>query len=475
MNMKKMMLLVLLAIGCTFAFTTRTIEVTGIVIDAESNEPLVGAVIFESKHNGTITDVDGKFSIRAANHATLTVSYTGFESQQVRVVKGIRLVIKMVASTMLLDEVVVVGSGNKEEKVRTYSTGTSQNNSNDNASPRHRIPHPPVAFEQENVLHTEDYDLIQENIFHNPQANPLSTFSIDVDAASYSNLRRMIQAGQSPPKDAIRIEEMINYFDYDYQQPSDDQPFSIYSELGECPWNPDHELLHIGLQGKQIPTEELPSSNLVFLLDVSGSMNSYYKLPLLKSALKMLTGNLRENDRISIVVYAGSSGLVLPSTSGANRQTIIEALDRLQAGGSTGGAAGIKLAYQVAVNNFIEGGNNRVILATDGDFNVGVSSDAELVRIIEKKRKSGVFLTVLGFGTGNYKDNKMQKLAQHGNGHHAYIDNIDEARKVLVTEFGSSMYSIAKDVKLQLEFNPVKVGGYRLIGYENRMLQTEDF
>ena len=296
-----------------------------------------------------------------------------------------------------------------------------------------------------------------------------------MDAASYSNVRRYILNNQLPPKDAVRIEELINYFEYDYPQPEGEDPFAMITEISECPWAPEHQLVHIGLQGKKIPTEHLPASNLVFLIDVSGSMNAQNRLPLLKSSFKLLTEQLRPQDRVAMVVYAGAAGLVLPSTSGKDKQKILDALDQLKSGGSTAGGAGIKLAYNIARQNFVQGGNNRVILATDGDFNVGPSSDADMVRLIEKERESGVFLTVLGFGMGNYKDSKMQKLADKGNGKHAYIDNINEAQKVMVNEFGGTMFTIAKDVKIQIEFNPAKIQGYRLIGYENRLLNKEDF
>ena len=325
------------------------------------------------------------------------------------------------------------------------------------------------------VHNTEEYNAINENIFHNPARTPLSTFSIDVDAASYSNIRRFITSSQMPPKDAVRIEEMINYFDYEYPQPEGQDPFSVNTELAICPWNTDHYLVHIGLQGKDIPTENLPPSNLVFLLDVSGSMNQANKLPLLKSAFKLLVDKLRPEDKVSIVVYAGAAGLVLPPTSGNQKETIINALDRLQAGGSTAGGQGIKLAYKTARQNYLPEGNNRIILATDGDFNVGESSNAGMERLIEEERKSGVFLTVIGFGMGNYKDSKMEILADKGNGNYAYIDNILEAKKVFVNEFGGTLFTIAKDVKIQVEFNPNVVQGYRLIGYENRKLRDEDF
>ncbi|MBL0742018.1 vWA domain-containing protein [Chryseolinea lacunae] len=322
---------------------------------------------------------------------------------------------------------------------------------------------------------TEDYAIIRENEFLESLKNPLSTFSIDVDVASYANVRRVIQGGRRPPKDAVRIEEMINYFDYDYDAPTGEDPFAVVTEISAAPWNTKHKLVHIGLQGKKIEVNNLPPSNLVFLIDVSGSMEEANKLPLLKASFKMLIDQLRPQDHVAMVVYAGAAGLVLESTSGNEKTKILEALNNLEAGGSTAGGEGIRLAYDIARENFERNGNNRVILATDGDFNIGESSDAAMERLIEDKRKEGVFLTVLGFGTGNYKDSKMEALADTGNGNYAYVDNLNEARKVLVTEFGGTLFAIAKDVKLQLEFNPAKVKAYRLIGYENRMLQQEDF
>jgi len=329
--------------------------------------------------------------------------------------------------------------------------------------------------DKEEEYNTEEYDRIVENRFLTATQNPLSTFSIDVDEAAYSNIRRYINNGSIPPAGAVRIEEMINYFDYTYPQPTNDEPFSVNTELSECPWNSQHRLVHIGLQGKEIPLQNLPNANIVFLIDVSGSMEEPNKLPLVKASMNLLADQLRADDKVAIVVYAGNAGLVLPATSGANKIAIKEAIDQLQAGGSTAGGEGINLAYKVARENFIKGGNNRIILATDGDFNVGASSDDELVAMIEKERKSGICLSVLGYGMGNYKDSKMQQLADKGNGNHSYIDNIKEARKVLVSEFGSTLFTIAKDVKIQIEFNPAKVQAYRLIGYENRVLAAEDF
>ncbi len=324
-------------------------------------------------------------------------------------------------------------------------------------------------------IENEAYSEIHENKFKIVNSSPLSTFSIDVDKASYSNLRRMMNNGQQIPSDAVKIEEMVNYFNYNYPQPTDEHPFSINTELTKTPWNHDTKLVRIGLQGKTYQNEELPASNLTFLIDVSGSMSSQNKLPLLKSALKLLVNQLREKDKVSIVVYAGAAGVVLKPTSGDNKKKILAALNKLESGGSTAGGAGIKLAYKLAEDNFKKKGNNRVILATDGDFNVGASSDKDMKQLIEEKRKSGVFLSVLGFGYGNYKDSKLEILADKGNGNHAYIDSMQEAQKVFGKEFGGTLFAIAKDVKIQVEFNPNIVQAYRLIGYENRLLADEDF
>ena len=322
---------------------------------------------------------------------------------------------------------------------------------------------------------TEAYARIDENPFMQVADKPRSTFSVDVDTASYSNMRRFLNDGRLPPKDAVRIEELINYFSYDYPAPTGQDPFSVNAEVSACPWNAEHKLVRIGLQGRRMDTGELPARNLVFLLDVSGSMNSPDKLPLLKAAMKLLVEGLSERDHVAITVYAGASGLVLPSTPGSERHRILEALDHLQAGGSTNGGAGIQLAYSVARDQFRRNGINRVILATDGDFNVGTTSDGALTRLIEKEREGGVFLTVLGLGTGNLKDSTMERLANRGNGNYAYIDSLAEARKVLVTEAGATLVTIAKDVKIQVEFNPTRVQAYRLIGYENRLLADRDF
>ncbi|GAA4827759.1 VWA domain-containing protein [Algivirga pacifica] len=322
---------------------------------------------------------------------------------------------------------------------------------------------------------SETYHMIEENTFLSVNSQPRSTFSIDVDKASYANMRRMLNMGQQPDKDAVKIEELINYFDYDYPQPKGQHPIAVITETATCPWNTKHQLLHIGLKGKELPKAELKPNNLVFLLDVSGSMSDYNKLPLLKSSLEILLDQLNETDKVAIVVYAGAAGIVLPSTPVQEKDKILAALNQLEAGGSTAGGEGIELAYKVAEENFLKEGNNRIILATDGDFNVGANSPRELQDMIEEKRTSGIYLTCLGFGMGNYRDDMLETLSQKGNGNHAYIDTRQEALKVLGTEFAGTLYTIAKDVKIQVEFNPATVQAYRLIGYENRKLNNEDF
>jgi Ca-activated chloride channel family protein len=324
-------------------------------------------------------------------------------------------------------------------------------------------------------FNTEAYDHIADNRFHRVTAEPVSTFSIDVDTASYSNVRRFLSEGRLPPADAVRTEELINYFRFAYREPSGDAPFSVTTELAACPWNPRHRLALVGLSAPRIRGERVPPRNLVFLLDVSGSMTPPNKLPLVKTAMRMLADTLRSEDRVAIVVYAGASGLALRSTPGHQKSAIKDAIERLEAGGSTNGAAGIRLAYDIASEHFVKSGINRVILATDGDFNVGVTSQGELVRLIEAERQRGIFLSVLGVGTGNVKDSTMEKLADKGNGNYAYLDSLHEARRVLVAEAGATLVTVAKDVKIQVEFNPVNVGAYRLIGYENRLLDREDF
>ena len=343
---------------------------------------------------------------------------------------------------------------------------------------RYRHPHPPRKWHRpppRRDFNTESYDRIIENPFVRVEDDPRSTFSIDVDTASYANVRRFLEQGTRPPKDAVRIEELINYFSYDYPQPHGEPPFSISLEVAEAPWRKEHRLVRVGLKGREIREGKRPSSNLVFLIDVSGSMRPSNKLPLLKKSMRMLADRLTENDTVAMVVYAGASGLVLPPTTGDQKRVILHALDNLHAGGSTNGGAGIELAYKCAVDGFIRGGINRVILATDGDFNVGITNQGDLIRLIENRRLSGVFLSVLGFGMGNLKDANLEKLADKGNGNYSYIDSESEARKGLVEQMNSTLVTIAKDVKIQIEFNPTRVQAYRLIGYENRVLAHQDF
>lgn len=328
---------------------------------------------------------------------------------------------------------------------------------------------------REQPMQNEQYDHIAENTYKDPLNEPLSTFSIDVDNASYTNVRRLLKQNTLPPADAVRIEEMINYFDYDYPQPRSEHPVSVVAEVSQCLWNKENRLVHVGVRARSGYSETQKPGNYVFLIDVSGSMEGYNRLPLVKQSLKLLLESLGSDDRIAIVTYAGNAGLVLPPTPCSEKRRIESALEELTAGGSTAGEAGIHLAYKVAKQAYIRGGNNRVILCTDGDFNVGVSSDAELVSLIDEKRKQDVFLTICGFGMGNYKDGKMEQISNAGNGNYFYIDNINEAEKVFVTEMRSNMYAIAKDVKIQVEFNPAVVSSYRLIGYENRVMNKEDF
>ncbi|MFI5193111.1 MAG: von Willebrand factor type A domain-containing protein [Chitinophagales bacterium] len=481
---------------------TAEFTVKGIVQDAKTGSAL-GQVTVQAKGSvkTTRTLADGSFSI-VVPEGTVSLGFTaaGYASMEIRIKNdGKPLLVKLDYAGKELEEVVVTALGIKQEKEMIGYTDQNPAPSVRSDLPQYALAGKvsgvsladhaykgrrgrilnkdknPGAIHDSNDFNTESYDQIVENRFLTSTANPLSTFSIDVDGASYSNVRRLLQTGQMPPEGAVRIEELINYFHYDYPQPKGEDPFSINTEIGDCSWSPTHKLVMIGLQGKKIPMENLPASNLVFLIDVSGSMMEPEKLPLVQSSMKLLVDQLREQDKVALVVYAGQAGLVMPPTSGNEKQKIKDAIDHLEAGGSTAGGAGIKLAYQTALENFKTGGNNRVILCTDGDFNVGASSDSELEKLIEKESKTGIYLTVLGYGMGNYKDSKMEKLADKGNGNHAYIDNFNEARKVLVNEFGGTLFTIAKDVKLQVEFNPARVQAYRLIGYENRMLNKEDF
>ena len=477
-NIMKSLLIVLVVTFMSAQIPSHgTFEVEGIVYHVKDNRPISGVKIsIKGTELETYTDSQGSYRLSVHNDKSILIAtMIGFENKETPIAGRKRIdfyltpIIPSAASenevnpSIALEDRVEFKGSSKYEYTKTMRAKTYQGS-----------PHSQIS-DQYSVYNTEEYAFIEENIFHEPIRRPLSTFSIDVDAASYSNVRRFLQQGQRPPKDAVRIEEMVNYFNYDYPKPEGDHPFSVFTELSQAPWNSSHQLLHIGLQGRKIPTDNLPPSNLVFLIDVSGSMNSPNKLGLLKSAFRLLTNQLRKQDRVSMVVYAGAAGVVLNPTNGDQQQIIIQALEQLQAGGSTAGGEGIRLAYRIASEQFVEGGNNRVILATDGDFNIGVSSNSEMERLISTEKDRGVFLTVLGFGMGNYKDSKMEILADKGNGNYAYIDNIMEAKKVLVNEFGGTLYTIAKDVKLQLEFNPAQVKAYRLIGYENRKLRDEDF
>lgn len=481
------------------------ISISGTITD-ENNYPLPGVnVIIKNTSSGAQTDYDGKYVIKAFIGQTLVFSYLGYITIERKIMEKLSTIdLTMMPDAEALNEVVIMGYGRgRSKKALGYAVSTVRSESISKRSRRNKKSivrslngmisgiqitgasgaGNMMIIRGKNSLYgysspvseNESYARIQENIFKRVETAPLSTFSIDVDKAGYSNIRRMINNGQKVPQDAVKIEEMINYFTYNYDNPIGDHPFSISTEVAYSPWNEQAKLVKIGLKGKDITTANVPASNLVFLIDVSGSMRSENKLGLLKSAFGVLVEQLREKDKVSIVVYAGAAGMVLPPTYGNEKKTILRAINNLNAGGSTAGGDGIRLAYKMAEENFIRGGNNRVILATDGDFNVGTSSDRAMEDLIVEKRKSGVFLTVLGFGMGNYKDSKMETLADKGNGNHAYIDTMQEARKVLGTEFFGTIYTIAKDVKIQVEFNPAKVQAYRLIGYENRLLNDEDF
>jgi Ca-activated chloride channel family protein len=481
-------------------------KIKGKVTDKKTGELLIGAnVVLQKTGLGAATDMEGLYAIINIPAGTYTIkaSYVGYEPVSIPDVKikgNVVLTFDFeLNAEFCLQECLVISQRPLIEKSQTSCTRVISSDAISNLPVRGinnvislqaelsirrgrsaeeeiqlQIGGYTACFGQKD-FNTEEYSKIDENEFKDVFKNPLSTFSTDVDYASYSNSRRFLMDGTLPPKDAVRVEEFINYFQYDYPKPNGEHPVNIYTEISECPWEKDHKLLHIGIKGKDLQVKEQKPSNLVFLIDVSGSMSDNNKLPLLVKAFKMFTEQLRDDDIVSIVVYAGSSGLVLPATKGSEKIKIIDVLDKLQAGGSTAGGEGMKLAYQIAEDNLLKDGNNRVIWATDGDFNVGVSNTADLVRFLEEKRNKGIFLTVLGFGTQNIKDNRLEQMADKGNGHYAYIDNLLEAKKVLVDEIGSTLFTIAKDVKIQVEFNPVFVKEYRLVGYENRVLANEDF
>ncbi len=447
----------------------------GTVREATTARPVAGAQVgIRSHHLGAVTDSVGRWSLRLPDSlrgrdVTLDVRLIGYQALQQTVrVDGdtVRVDLTMSQATLSLQQVVVTGAAAAPTMMRAHAS----------VAPRGKSARKQERATRDNEWNTESYDRIEENPFRSARDVPLSTFSVDVDRAAYSNVRRFIRSGQLPPADAVRLEELVNYFPYDYATPTDARvPVKVVADVAVAPWATQHRLVRVALRARDVDLAKLPPSNLVFLIDVSGSMADVNKLPLLTSAFLMLVDQLRENDHVAIVVYAGAAGLVLPSTPGSHKAEIRDAVERLEAGGSTAGGAGIRLAYDVAKANFIFGGNNRVILATDGDFNVGVSSDAEMERLIEEKRADGTFLTVLGFGMGNYKDSKLEKLADRGNGNYAYIDSPLEARKVFVHELGGTLLTVAKDVKVQVEFNPARVASYRLLGYENRRLNDEDF
>ncbi len=465
--MKKTLLFISMLVILTGFRVIASRTISGNVYD-DKKYPLAGVnVHIEGSGSGTTTDTYGHYTIVIPDgNIKLVFTYVGYHKQVIIIGKENTLNIILKADNASLNEVVVTGFGLATKKatlVGAISTASSDNR-------MYRM-YAPVYDNQS----TESYGHINENKFLNPQITPLSTFAADVDAASYSNMRRYINSGQVPPKNAVRIEEMVNYFKYNLPEPTNGAPVAIHTELAAAPWNTQHQLVRIGLKAKNVKLDKLPASNLVFLIDVSGSMNSSNKLPLVKSSLKMLVDQLRPIDHVAMVVYAGAAGLVLPSTPGDQKVKIKDAIDNLNAGGSTAGGAGIKLAYKIARDNFVKEGNNRIILATDGDFNVGASSDDDMEQLIEQERKSGVSISILGYGMGNLKDSKMERMADKGHGNYVYIDNITEATKSMVSEFGGTLFTVAKDVKIQVEFNPAKVQAYRLLGYEDRLLAKEDF
>jgi Ca-activated chloride channel family protein len=457
-----------LSLAILYCFSATSHVVKGVVTD-ESGTPLIGANVTElGTQNGTVTDIDGKFSLTLLNpKKQIQVAYVGFNSQIITpdFTKDMNIVMK---SWLLMEDVVVVGSAKNSFFKTVFNKLKGEKPSYQNSAP---------FISTSDMSSPENYKHFNDNPFKSTKDEPLSTMSIDVDRASYSNIRRFLNQGSMPPKDAVRVEEMINYFHYDYKSPSNNEniPFKMYTTYADCPWNQDHKLLHVAMKAKELDRKNLAASNMVFLIDISGSMQSSNKLPLVLESFKLLINQLSEKDVVSVVTYAGQERVVAEGVKGSDKETLYGILDELQSGGSTAGAAGIQRAYQLGKKYFISEGNNRVILATDGDFNVGVSSEGDLVRLIEEKRKTGIYLSILGYGMGNYQESKMQELSKAGNGNHFYIDNIEEAKKSLMHEYGSTMYSIANDVKIQIEFNPNFVKSYRVVGYENRQLANADF
>ena len=443
-------------IGLSNAVSAQKIQVNGKVMLAADSSALPGVTIrIKNTNIGVVSNSQGNYTIQANIGDTLHFSFIGLEIQNIPV-KERKLNVYLKEDEMVMEEATIVtGYGVTHHESAKFKLHSGM---------RIRGGAMPLAYTQ----NTEEYNKFAANRFLPALNEPLSTFSIDVDNAAYSNVRRFINQGTFPPVDAIRTEEFLNYFTYNYPAPQEKDPVSITTEVSNAPWNTQHKLVHIGIKAKEVSTDNLPASNLVFLIDAN-------KLPLLKSSLKLLVKQLRPQDRVAIVTYANHTKEVLASTPGSDKAKILDAIDGLYASGGTAGGDGIQRAYRVAESNFTKGGNNRIILATDGDFNIGISSPRELEKMIETKRATGIYLTVLGFGMGNYKDNRMQVLAEKGNGNHAYIDNLTEAKKVLVNEFGGTLFTVAKDVKIQVEFNPAKVQAYRLIGYESRLLEAKDF
>lgn len=451
-----------------------------VVTCVKYRRPLIDKAEYKVESTTTSRDIRNTGSLSVANIASSSVGVTQTDMGKHNVViNGSRPdeVQYIVNGHRVIGSVNIPAQASAKRRVNTFVSGYDMADYDIAPAPdKETKPEPEVKPDiPKDPVTDESYKEIIDNQFLSTQASALSTFSIDVDVASYGITRRKISEGILPPRDAVRIEEMVNYFPYQYADPTDGRPFAVHTELAECPWDATHRLLRIGIQGRHVKDEQMPPANLVFLIDVSGSMSSPDKLPLVQKSLNMLLDKMRPQDRISLVVYAGNAGLVLPSTPGSEKQTIKNAIGSLYAGGSTAGGAGIELAYKVAMENFMKEGNNRVLLCTDGDFNVGINGEGPLTSFIEEKRKTGVFLSVLGFGMGNYKDREMEALADKGNGNYAYIDNEKEAQKNLVTQFSGTLNTIAKDVKIQAVFNPGTVRTYRLIGYENRKLNNEDF
>lgn len=480
-------LCLVLVSSVVFAMAQQRASIKGVVVDPGGSAlPGVRVTLSTSPPRTTVTNERGEFSFASIPAGTYEARFesSGFNTvtQQLTVTTRQTSEITVQMSVAALQERSRVGARSpaaRTEKSDAGALGAGVAGKGVGSLMSAQALQMPAPYllpgRYSGPMNTAAYDNLDENPFRRVSESPVSTFSADVDTASYANMRRFLNEGSLPPAGAVRIEELINYFRFDYPNAGNEHPFSVTTEVAECPWNPKHRLALVGLHGRQMPEQELPRRNLVFLIDVSGSMMPPDKLPLVRHGLRMLADTLTGRDRVAIVVYAGASGLVLPSTSGDNKPTIQHAIANLEAGGSTNGAAGITLAYQVARDNFIRGGVNRVILATDGDFNVGATSQDELLRLIERERASGVFLSVLGVGSDNLKDSTMEKLADRGNGNYSYLDSLYEARKVLVHEAGGTLVTIAKDVKLQVEFNPATVSAYRLIGYENRILAREDF